>query len=208
MPSASVVICFYNEHINTLIRSVNTVIKRTPSLILKEIILVDDHSDLEELKTDLRAKLDVLETSEKIKIIRNEKREGLIRSRVYGSRSAIGDVLIFLDSHIEVNQNWIEPLLNLIKRNKTAVAVPIIDIINADTFEYSSSPLVRGGFNWGLHYRWDNIPKDLLIREEDFSGPFASPTVSFISFKFFCFLKPLVLMMFSLRTYQLAVLHS
>lgn len=105
-------------------------------------------------------------------------REGLIRSRVYGARKATGDVLIFLDSHIEVNQNWIEPLLHLIEHNNSAVAVPIIDIINADTFAYSSSPLVRGGFNWGLHYRWDNIPKDLLMKEEDFAGPFASPTMA------------------------------
>lgn len=178
LPSASIVICFYNEHINTLVRSVNTVIKRTPATILKEIILVDDSSDLEDLKTDLKIKLDELESSEKIKIIRNENREGLIRSRVYGARKATGDVLIFLDSHIEVNEQWIQPLLNLIKNNKSSVAVPIIDIINADTFAYSSSPLVRGGFNWGLHYRWDNLPKGLLKQEDDFSGPFATPTMA------------------------------
>lgn len=31
----------------------------------------------------------------------------------------------------------------------------VIDIISADTLAYSSSPVVRGGFNWGLHFRWD-----------------------------------------------------
>jgi len=61
-----------------------------------------------------------------------------------------------LDSHIEVNQDWIEPLLQ------------IIDIINADTFEYTSSPLVRGGFIWGLHFRWDVIPKSMLQTDEDY----------------------------------------
>lgn len=180
LPSASVIICFFNEHINTLIRSVYTVIKRTPSSILKEVILVDDCSDLEELKhlqSNLEEKLD-LESSKKVQIIRNKDREGLIRSRVYGARQAIGDVLVFLDSHIEVNQKWIEPLLNLIKVNRSAIAVPIIDIINADTFVYTPSPLVRGGFNWGLHYRWDNVPKSVLKTEDDFKGPFASPTMA------------------------------
>lgn len=171
-------ICFFNEHITTLIRSVSTVIQRTPSSILKEIILVDDSSDLQELKSELETKLKELDSNHKIKIIRNVNREGLIRSRVYGSRNATGSILIFLDSHIEVNQDWVQPLLHLIKHNNSAVAVPIIDIINADTFAYSSSPLVRGGFNWGLHYRWDNIPKDLLMKEEDFAGPFASPTMA------------------------------
>lgn len=58
-------------------------------------------------------------------------------------------VLIFLDSHIEVNTDWIQPLLSRIAESKTNVVVPIIDIINAETFKYSPSPLVRGGFNWG-----------------------------------------------------------
>lgn len=58
-----------------------------------------------------------------------------------------------------MNKNWLEPLITPIQSIPSVVTVPIIDIINADTFEYSSSPLVRGGFNWGLHFKWDNLPK-------------------------------------------------
>lgn len=68
-------------------------------------------------------------------------------------------VLIFLDSHVEVNVDWIEPLLNRIQEKSSNVVMPIIDIINPDTFSYSASPLVRGGFNWGLHFKWDSLPK-------------------------------------------------
>lgn len=149
--------CFYNEDLSTLLRSVKSVLQRTPDNILNQIILVDDFSDLEDLNHDLEKKIEAFDTNHKVKIIRNKQREGLIRSRVYGSREATGAVLIFLDSHIEVNREWSEPLLHLIKHNSSAIAVPIIDIINSDTFAYSSSPLVRGGFNWGLHYRWDNV---------------------------------------------------
>lgn len=156
----------------------NSVIQRTPDSILKQIILVDDCSDLEDLKHDLQVKIEAIDSSKKVKILRNKQREGLIRSRVFGSHAATGDVLIFLDSHIEVNLEWSQPLLHLIKHNNSAIAVPIIDIINADTFIYSASPLVRGGFNWGLHYRWDNIPKTLLVKEEDFAGPFSSATMA------------------------------
>lgn len=170
--------CFYNEHLATLIRSINSVIMRTPAEILKEIIIVDDFSDFLDLKDELESKIEELDDFEKIKIIRNNQREGLIRSRVYGARSAVGDTLIFLDSHIEVNKDWIEPLLHLISHNKTAIAVPIIDLINADTFVYSASPLVKGGFNWGLHYRWDMIPKTMLKNEIDYVGNFNSPTMA------------------------------
>ncbi|CAG9810953.1 unnamed protein product [Chironomus riparius] len=177
LPTVSIIMCFYNEHITTLVRSVNSVIERTPENILKEIILVDDGSDLIDLKDELELKLKDLIFSKKIKIIRNGKREGLIRSRVFGSRNASAEALIFLDSHIEVNQDWIEPLLHLIKHNSSAIAVPLIDIINADTFEYTSSPLVRGGFNWGLHFRWDMIPKSMLETDKDYAGPFMSPSM-------------------------------
>lgn len=170
--------CFYNEHITTLVRSVNTVIQRTPVEHLKEIILVDDCSDIDDLGTELEEKLKDLKDHLKIKLIRNKQREGLIRSRVYGAREAIGDVLIFLDSHIEVNKQWMEPLLQLVKDNKTTFALPIIDIISADTFAYTASPLVRGGFNWGLHFKWDNLPKGALVKETDFLGPFASPSMA------------------------------
>lgn len=170
--------CFYNEDLSTLLRSVATVFQRTPSNLLKELILVDDSSDFDELKTQLDDNLAKFDFKDKIHLLRLPERNGLIRARVFGSRKATGDILVFLDSHIEVNQQWIEPLLDIIKNNRTTIAVPIIDIINADTFAYSSSPLVRGGFTWGLHYRWDNIPSSNFKNAEDFAGPFASPSMA------------------------------
>lgn len=161
LPNASIIICFYNEHLITLLRSVHTILDRTPSHLLHEIILVDDYSDLEDLKEPLEKELKKLPKPVLIRILRNDKREGLIRSRVYGSRNTTGETLIFLDSHIEVNVNWIEPLLAHVRANRSSLAIPVIDIINADTFAYTSSPLVRGGFNWGLHFKWDNLPEGL-----------------------------------------------
>lgn len=46
LPTASIVICFYNEHLTTLLRSVHSILDKTPSFLLKEIILVNDFSDI------------------------------------------------------------------------------------------------------------------------------------------------------------------
>ena len=46
LPSASVVICFFNEAFSALLRTIHSVLDRTPAYLLHEIILVDDHSEL------------------------------------------------------------------------------------------------------------------------------------------------------------------
>lgn len=46
LPSASVVICFFNEAFSALLRTVHSVLDQTPTYLLHEIILVDDHSEL------------------------------------------------------------------------------------------------------------------------------------------------------------------
>ena len=170
LPNASIVICFYNEHYNTLLRSLYSIVNRTPKNLLHEIILINDYSDSEDLHEKIKNYVS-LHLDNKIRYYKTEKREGLIRARMFGAEKATGDVLIFLDSHIEVNKMWIEPLLSRIAHSRMIVPMPVIDIINADTFQYTSSPLVRGGFNWGLHFKWDSLPSGTLSQEEDFTKP-------------------------------------
>ncbi|XP_050575645.1 polypeptide N-acetylgalactosaminyltransferase 35A [Bombus affinis] len=177
LPNASIVICFYNEHYMTLLRSLHSIIDRTPASLLHEIILVNDWSDSKALHEKIKTYI-VNNFNGKVKFYKTEKREGLIRARMFGARKATGEVLIFLDSHIEVNKRWIEPLLSQIAQSKTIVAMPIIDIINPDTFQYTGSPLVRGGFNWGLHFKWDNVPVGTFAHDEDFIKPIKSPTMA------------------------------
>ncbi|XP_054847435.1 polypeptide N-acetylgalactosaminyltransferase 11 isoform X3 [Eublepharis macularius] len=177
LPYASIIICFYNEAFSALLRTVHSVLDRTPSYLLHEIILVDDNSELGDLKEDLDVYIS-RNLPRNVKLVRNEKREGLIRGRMIGASHATGKVLVFLDSHCEVNELWLQPLLTPIRESRKTVVCPVIDIVSADTLTYSSSPVVRGGFNWGLHFKWDLVPLSELEGPEGPTAPIKSPTMA------------------------------
>lgn len=109
----------------------------------------------------------------KVKVLRNTKREGLVRARLRGARIATGDVLTFLDSHCEATPGWAEPLLARIAEDEKNVVCPAIEVLNADTFAYqaSSNAEQRGGFNWDLFFKWKGIPPDEQKLRRDDSDP-------------------------------------
>lgn len=93
LPKASVIICFYNEHFKTLLRTVHSVLNESPENLLEEIILIDDMSDLDNLHEEIELYIK-MNTLAKVKLIKAERREGLIRARLLGARKANGKVKI------------------------------------------------------------------------------------------------------------------
>uniref|UniRef100_A0A1A9WWG0 Polypeptide N-acetylgalactosaminyltransferase n=1 Tax=Glossina brevipalpis TaxID=37001 RepID=A0A1A9WWG0_9MUSC len=161
LPSASVIIIFFNEPYSVLIRTVHSTLNTCNSRLLKQIILVDDGSENEELGGKLDYYIRTRLPQGKISIVRLKNRLGLIRARLAGARNATGDVLIFLDAHCEANIGWCEPLLQRIKESRSSVLVPIIDVIDASDFKYHTTGYKTfqvGGFQWSGHFDWVNIP--------------------------------------------------
>lgn len=172
LPNVSVIIIFTNEIFSALVRTVWSVINRTPKKLLKEIILVDDYSDKGYLNTTLRDYIDVYwntlprsdtenpdQQDDLVKLIHLPERLGLIKARLRGAREAKGDVLLFLDSHCEATDLWLEPLVQRIKENNKVFICPVIDIINDKTLEYNAVDpyfFQLGGFDWTGHFTWIN----------------------------------------------------
>jgi polypeptide N-acetylgalactosaminyltransferase len=95
----SIVFVFFNEPLSPLLRSITSVLDRTPASLLKEIILVDDGSTAEWTQGPLE---DQLQLYPKIVLRRMPARQGLMATRTEGARIASAEIVVFLDSHIEV----------------------------------------------------------------------------------------------------------
>ncbi|XP_041433695.1 polypeptide N-acetylgalactosaminyltransferase 13 S homeolog isoform X2 [Xenopus laevis] len=178
LPNTSIVIVFHNEAWSTLLRTVHSVINRSPHRLISEIILVDDASERDFLKTPLENYVKHLEVA--VKILRMEQRSGLIRARLRGANVAKGKIITFLDAHCECTFGWLEPLLARIKEDRKTVVCPIIDVISDDTFEYmAGSDMTYGGFNWKLNFRWYPVPqREMDRRKGDRTLPVRTPTMA------------------------------
>ncbi|XP_071796164.1 polypeptide N-acetylgalactosaminyltransferase 16-like isoform X2 [Asterias amurensis] len=172
LPPTSIIITFHNEARSTLLRTIASVLNRSPPHLIKEIILVDDFSDDPE-------DAELLSQVPKVKVLRNKKREGLIRSRVRGADAATSSILTFLDSHCEANVDWLPPLLHRVHQEPTTIVSPAIDIISMHTFDYTAAMVdLRGGFDWSLHFKWEHMPVDQRSKRKSSLEPIRTPMIA------------------------------
>uniref|UniRef100_A0A673FJN4 UDP-N-acetyl-alpha-D-galactosamine:polypeptide N-acetylgalactosaminyltransferase 16 n=1 Tax=Sinocyclocheilus rhinocerous TaxID=307959 RepID=A0A673FJN4_9TELE len=150
LPPTSIIITFHNEARSTLLRTIKSVLMRSPPHLIQEIILVDDFSS-----------------------------NRLIRSRVRGASAASASILTLLDSHCEVNTDWLQPMIQRVKEDHTRAVSPIIDVISLDNFAYlAASADLRGGFDWSLHFKWEQIPIEQKMARNDPTQPIRTPVIA------------------------------
>ncbi|XP_037075145.1 polypeptide N-acetylgalactosaminyltransferase 5-like isoform X2 [Pollicipes pollicipes] len=178
LPTASIVIVFHNEAWTTLLRTIWSIINRSPRALVKEIILVDDASERDFLGAQLENYVSRLPVP--VEVLRTGTRSGLIRARLLGAKRARGQVITFLDAHCECTEGWLDPMLARIAENRKTVVCPIIDVISDNTFEYvTASDMTWGGFNWKLNFRWYRVPqREMDRRNGDRTSPLRTPTMA------------------------------
>lgn len=180
LPTASVIFVFKNERWSALLRSVYSVINRSPRHLLKEVILVDDVSEIQEVKQQLDDYCNE-HFGEIVKILRPKERLGLIAAKNYGGKQAVGDVIVFLDAHIEATKGWLEPLLNRIKEKPSAVLCPTIDGISDKNLGFSPSGTGQsayGIFTWSLFFTWGSMPERVRNKIKSPADNYPSPTMA------------------------------
>lgn len=168
LPNVSVIIIFHNELFKVLKRTLHSIWNRTPPTLLHEIILVNDNSS-DPLLFEPLEEYTTANFPGKVKIKVLEKRSGLMVARNEGAKIATGEVLVFFDSHVEVNTNYLPPLIEPIVKNGRVGTVPIHDYIEPDTFEYilhEDFTGSRGVIDWKFDFH------EFQKREEDMFAPF------------------------------------
>ncbi|XP_065417827.1 polypeptide N-acetylgalactosaminyltransferase 5 isoform X2 [Chrysemys picta bellii] len=164
LPTTTIIICFVDEVWSTLLRSVHSVLNRSPPHLIKEIILVDDFSTKEYLKDSLDK---YMSQFPKVRLLHLKERHGLIRARLAGAEIAKGDVLTFLDSHVECNVGWLEPLLERVRLNRKKVACPVIEVISDKDMSYMTvDNFQRGIFTWPMNFGWRQIPPEVIEKDK------------------------------------------
>uniref|UniRef100_A0A3B4DMU5 Polypeptide N-acetylgalactosaminyltransferase n=1 Tax=Pygocentrus nattereri TaxID=42514 RepID=A0A3B4DMU5_PYGNA len=178
LPTISVVLIYLDEALSIIKRAIRSVIGRTPAHLLKEIVLVDDHSTNE----DLSGKLDEYifsihqEKPDLIKRVRHQERLGLAHARISGWEAAVGDVVAIFDAHIEVHNQWAEPLLARIKADRTVVVSPVFDRVNYDTLDVTAYGAAAHAFDWQLWCMYESFRPE-WYKLNDKSEPGKSPSV-------------------------------
>lgn len=172
------VIVFHNEAWSTLDRTLWSIINRSPQSLLREIILVDDASDMEHLGRKLDTY--VAQLPIRTMIVRTGNRTGLIRGRLLGAQRVTSQAMVFMDAHCECNDGWLPPLLARLVENRQIVASPVIDVISDETLEYKrTSDAHCGGFDSHIAFKWAEIPeREQKRRYEDSSEPIRTPTIA------------------------------
>lgn len=140
----------------------------TPPNLIEEIIFVSDGN-----KDAREGPLKAL--SKKVKVIALPERNGLIRAKMEGVAIAKAPVLVFLEAHVIVNRDWLQPLLQRLILNPRALAMPSLDVIPADDWH-----LYYGSQHGHWRYEWNF---NLIFSTPDSSAntgamPYMSPGTS------------------------------
>lgn len=139
LPTVSVIMTTQNEPDDWVSISVESILARTPPELLVDVIVVDDNGipGKHGLPDNIRRNVDEKEwdyiksLSPKVSVIQHENREGCARSRLSGARAAKGEVLMFVDSHVEMlSSTWYHHLAIAIVEEPRTIAMQTIDVID------------------------------------------------------------------------------
>ncbi|XP_016959223.1 putative inactive polypeptide N-acetylgalactosaminyltransferase 12 [Drosophila biarmipes] len=163
MKPVSVILIFRNEQLVVLLRTLHSLVDRTPKHLFSELIILNDYSDVDFWKDKLSLSLFdsyvIRYIHPKARIMHLKEHMGLIQARVLASKQAKADNLVFIDAQVEFTKGWLTPLLSTISDQSLTLATPILDELDERNLAYHRSVEMRGIFDWSLRRREVPLPE-------------------------------------------------
>ncbi|XP_073336794.1 probable polypeptide N-acetylgalactosaminyltransferase 8 [Pagrus major] len=178
LPTISVVLIYLDEALSVIKRAVRSIIDKTPARLLRDIVLVDDHSSNEDLKESLDEYINYIHEGHPglVKKVRHSEQLGLTQARLSGWKAAEGDVVAILDVHIEVHVQWAEPLLARIKEDRTVILTPVFDNVRFYDLTVAPYTAAADAFDWALWCMYESFrPEWYDLKDE--TQPAKSPSI-------------------------------
>ncbi|NXX32876.1 GALT5 acetylgalactosaminyltransferase, partial [Nicator chloris] len=161
LPSTSIIMCFVDEVWSALLRSVHSVLSRSPPHLIEEIILVDDFSTKEYLKEQLDT---YMSRFPKVKILRLKERHGLIRARLAGAEVAKGRTGAVFQPCGDPRAPGVPLQHRECDSELVSLVFSLFSYMTVDNFQ-------RGIFTWPMNFGWRQIPQEVIeknkIKETD-----------------------------------------
>ena len=111
-----------------LIKTVNSLLNTSSSYFINEILIIDDASKVE-------ARYDWFLPDRRIRIIRADTRLGLIKARLIGGNEAQGPHMVILDAHIKPHDNWLLPIVRMLRENHKRILNMEVGQLDGETWQ-------------------------------------------------------------------------
>lgn len=152
LPKVTMVVPYLHETWDQIRQTIAAIFTFASPELLDEVIFVDDGNDPEWQFHD-----EILKIHPKLRVYRNDERQGLIRSKVIGSKLVSSPIIMFMEPHCILGRQFLEPLIQelMAHEDHRTIVMPTIDIIPEDNFaKYSPANLHIGGFDYSLTFNW------------------------------------------------------
>lgn len=141
MLTATIVMSVLNEEYTE--KTIDTIIENTPAELLDGFIIVDDCSTVP-----------IVINRPNVAVVRNEIRQGLIRSRHIATSLAKSPIVVSIDPHVKVAEGWLQPVIERLEQKYNCVAVPLTRGLNAQEWRETTGAYAKTGWRWNLDFNW------------------------------------------------------
>ncbi|CAL1126820.1 unnamed protein product [Cladocopium goreaui] len=127
-----IIIPYYHEEWFRIQMTLRSILRHTDMQRIEEILLVSDGNDQQGIfERELKA------MHQKVQVIVNEENKGLIVTKMETAARATAPVLMFLEPHVVVTPQWLEPLLARLEEEPKALVMPSLDVLNKDRLDWA-----------------------------------------------------------------------